>query len=183
MYRMLPVPVHFTRATCESTTGCTGVLIHDISNIVLTSVQGPFSAQQLIKVARQLRLAYNTEVLVDSSVMHEGTMWVYLDTLLPLLEDSSNLRNVTHAAEPRSRQRPSAPGQPLKGNRDSGGAGKDVGWGQGDGRKGQGACRGAHRGNDGPGLGDREMDSGARARSGSTGMFHSACIIMYSRKR
>ena len=48
-------------------------------------MQGPFSAHQLIKVARQLALAQNTEVLVDSSVMKEGTMWVYLDTLLPCL--------------------------------------------------------------------------------------------------
>lgn len=138
-------------------------------------MQGPFSAHQLIKVGRQLALAQNTEVLVDSSVMKEGTMWVYLGTLLPLLEDSSNLRNVTQVAEPRSRRaNGGAPAHPARGNQDGDDAGRDGRGDQGDGRDGNGAGQSLRRSNDGSGSGGRWNDSSARARGSSAGMRHLA---------
>lgn len=152
-------------------------------------LQGPFSARQLIKLARQLGLSNKTEVLVDSSMLNEGTMWVYLDVLLPLLEYTGNLVNITpvpnhHQSRPplhtpghaNDAGAPRGDRQSLerRGNQGNNGAGRDQGGGCGDGRGWGGTGPSMHRGNDQPGLVRREdagrwNDSGARPRVNSAG--------------
>jgi hypothetical protein len=143
-----------------------------------TFVQGPFSAQQLIKVARQLALDRQTEVYVDSTMLNEGTMWVYLDALLPLLENTYNLVNITLVGDsrwaPPSQQSQGAQGDKRVGQ-DGNHAGRDVDGGRGDGASVRGPLQGDPRVEGHSGFGRRSengrwQDSGARLRGHSAGM-------------
>lgn len=137
-------------------------------------MQGPFTAQQLVKVARQLKLANKTEVRVDSRVMNQGAMFVYLDILLPLLENTRNLVNITPVNEPARTVQPGRGGAKPR-HQDNNGARRDPKLGTTNGQdwRAQGTAAGPNE-QWAPGYqGDRGrfIDSGARLRGNSA----SAC--------